>query len=316
MALICYHASHEQFSPSHLLSLVQRAERAGFQGIHASDHFHPWSERQGQSGFTFSWIGAAMQATTLPFSMVCAPGQRLHPAIVAQAIATLCEMFPGRFNIELGSGEAINECITGTPWPAKEERNERLMECFHVIKRLLAGEEVNFDGSVHIRHARLYTLPRKQPALLCAAISEQTSSWAGDWADGLLTTAGSIEETQQKINSFRHNGGADKPVYVQFAFSYARDKVAALEGAYDQWRSNILPADQLSNYSRIHQFEEATQNITRQQLSDVVPIYANMEELYNQLQQYLQLDIDRLVLHNVNREQEAFIDDFSMIAAK
>src|SRR5689334_21066727 len=86
MALICYHASHEQFAPSHLLKLVRLAEEAGFDGIHSSDHFHPWSERQGQSGFTLSWIAAAMQSTSLPFSMICIPGQRLHPAIAAQAM--------------------------------------------------------------------------------------------------------------------------------------------------------------------------------------------------------------------------------------
>ncbi len=104
MATLCYHASHEQFPPSQLLQWVQLAEKNGFGGIHSSDHFHPWSVRQGHAGFTFSWIAAAMQATTLPFSMVCTPGQRLHPAIVAQAIATLGEMFPGRFSIELASG--------------------------------------------------------------------------------------------------------------------------------------------------------------------------------------------------------------------
>src|SRR5690349_14422670 len=119
MAPICYHASHEQFAPSQLLRLAIAAEDAGFDGVHSSDHFHPWSVRQGQSGFSFSWIAAALQATTLPFSMVCAPGQRYHPAIVAQAISTLAELFPGRINFELGSGEAINEIITGEEWPSK-----------------------------------------------------------------------------------------------------------------------------------------------------------------------------------------------------
>src|SRR3712207_2156707 len=107
MTTIAYHASHEQFSPSHLLKLVAAAEQAGFDAIHSSDHFHPWSTRQGHSGFSFAWMGAAMNAVDLPFSQVCAPGQRYHPAIVAQAIATLAEMFPGRLSVELGTGEAI-----------------------------------------------------------------------------------------------------------------------------------------------------------------------------------------------------------------
>src|SRR5688500_5364077 len=109
MALIGYHASHEQFKPSQLLKWVRLAETSGFDVINCSDHFHPWSKRQGQSGFSFAWLGAAMQTTTLPFGVVCAPGQRYHPAIIAQAIATLCEMFPERFWVSIGSGEALNE---------------------------------------------------------------------------------------------------------------------------------------------------------------------------------------------------------------
>ena len=92
----------------------------------SSDHFSPWSERQGESGFAWSWLGAAMGATTLPFGVVNAPGQRYHPAIVAQAAATLCEMFPGRLWVALGTGEASNEHITGDPWPDKATRNARL----------------------------------------------------------------------------------------------------------------------------------------------------------------------------------------------
>jgi alkanesulfonate monooxygenase SsuD/methylene tetrahydromethanopterin reductase-like flavin-dependent oxidoreductase (luciferase family) len=118
--MIGYQASHEQFAPSHLLKLVKRAEEAGFTAVNSSDHFHPWSTEQGQSGYAFAWLGAAMHQTGLPFGSVCAPGQRYHPAIVAQAIATLSEMFEGRFWIALGSGEALNERITGERCPDKK----------------------------------------------------------------------------------------------------------------------------------------------------------------------------------------------------
>jgi coenzyme F420-dependent glucose-6-phosphate dehydrogenase len=116
---IGYHCSHEQWPPSKLLAHVQRAEQAAFDAAMCSDHFHPWLEDQGHSGFSWSWLGAAMQATTLSFGTVCAPGQRYHPAVVAQAAATLAEMFPGRFWLSVGSGEALNESITGEPWPPK-----------------------------------------------------------------------------------------------------------------------------------------------------------------------------------------------------
>src|SRR5918995_402205 len=116
--LIGYHASHEQFSPAELLGLVRLAERSGFEAAMASDHISPFSLRQGQSGFVWSWLGAALATTQLSFGTVNAPGQRYHPTIVAQAIATLSQMFPERFWVALGSGQFINEHVVGTQWPS------------------------------------------------------------------------------------------------------------------------------------------------------------------------------------------------------
>ena len=137
-----YHASHEQFKPSALLEYVKAAEKAGFTAALSSDHFHPWSVNQAESGYAWSWLGAAMEATNLPFGVVCAPGQRYHPAIIAQAAATLAQMFRDRFWVALGSGQALNEQITGERWLAKAERNQRLQECVDIIRALWAGETV------------------------------------------------------------------------------------------------------------------------------------------------------------------------------
>src|SRR3569832_1694369 len=127
MVQISYHASHEQFAPSRMLALVKRAEAAGFNAAKCSDHFHPWSERQGESGFAWSWLGGAMEATRFPFGIISAPGYRYHPAVLAQAAATIGEMYPGRLWLALGSGEALNESITGQYWPDKSERNAKLL---------------------------------------------------------------------------------------------------------------------------------------------------------------------------------------------
>src|SRR6476620_11478856 len=158
--MIGYHASHEQFLPSELLRYAKLAEEAGFAAINCSDHFHPWSERQGQSGYSFAWLGAAMANSKLPFGVVCAPGYRNHPAVVAQTATTLAEMFPDRFWMSMGTGEALNERITGEKWPLKAERNQRLLECYDVIKKLLGGETVTHFGKVIVEHAKLYTLPK------------------------------------------------------------------------------------------------------------------------------------------------------------
>lgn len=154
MPTVGFHASHEQLAPSTLLDAVCLAEQHGFTAAMSSDHFAPWSARQGESGFAWSWLGAAMQATTLPFGVVTAPGQRHHPAVLAQAIATLGEMFPGRLWVALGSGEASNEHITGDRWPDKPARNARLLECAEVIRALLAGDEVlEHDAPAVLAHA-------------------------------------------------------------------------------------------------------------------------------------------------------------------
>ena len=314
--MIAYHASHEQFAPSRLLSLAQAAEAAGFDAIHSSDHFHPWSERQGESGFAFSWVAAVLQATTLPVSMVCAPGQRYHTAIVAQAIATLAEMYPGRYSVELGSGEALNEMITGTAWPNKQIRNERLRESADVIRKLLNGQQVNFQGHIKVRNATLYTLPAVKPPLFCAAISEQTAAWAGQWADGLLTTAGDLQEVIKKKQQFENGGGKGKPIHLQFSFSYDRDRESAINGAYHQWRTNVIGTDKLDDLSTPQQFDKVAEKITRVDIAEKVPIYTNINTVIEHAREYLQNGFQMVILHNVNTNQEQFIKDFGKVYKK
>lgn len=310
MSVIAYHASHEQHPPSALLRYAVAAEQAGFQAIHSSDHFHPWSERQGQSGFSFSWMGAAMQATRLPFSMVCAPGQRYHPAIVAQAIATLAEMFPDRFSVELGSGEALNESITGDVWPQKEERNARLLESVQVIRRLLHGETVTHNGLVKVKEAKLYTLPSALPPLMAAALSEKTAEWAGSWAEGLITVAAEEDQLQSIVNAFRNGGGAGKPIYVQIAFSYARSEREAQDAAFEQWRTNFFTPDILNDLTKPTQFDSIAENVRPEDVAGKMMITADPEQCIRMVQQYIKMGFDRIILHNVNRQQDLFIQDF------
>lgn len=310
MALITYHASHEQYAPSALVRYAVAAEQAGFQAIHSSDHFHPWSEKQGQSGHSFSWLGAAMQATSLPFSMVCAPGQRYHPAIVAQAIATLAEMFPDRFSVELGSGEALNECITGARWPHKEERNARLLECATIIRRLLNGDTVTHDGLVKIKEAKLYTLPATPPLLMAAALSETTAAWAGTWADGLITIGDNHEQLQRVIAAFRKGGGWDKPVFVQLAFSYAASEAEAKAAAFDQWRTNIFPPEILNELSIPTQFDSIARYVRPEDVIERMPILSSAEQCLAMVSSYISNDVDRLILHNVHPHQEWFVKEF------
>ncbi|RPD51768.1 LLM class flavin-dependent oxidoreductase [Paracnuella aquatica] len=310
MAILGYQASHEQFTPSELLRWAQAAEAAGFAAVNSSDHFYPWSERQGQSGFSFAWLGAAMQATTVPYGLVCTPGYRYHPAVVAQAIATLCELFPGRFWVSLGSGEALNEAITGEKWPIKSERNERLFECASIIRRLLHGETVTHHGRVTVEEARLYTLPKQMPLLIGAAVTAETAGWVGSWADGLITVHRPYNELKAVVDAFRKGGGEGKPMYLKSQISYAATQEAALAGAYDQWRTNIFHGTVLGDLSKVEQFDALGEMVQPEELKDMVRISSNIDQHIEWIEQDISLGFERIVLHNVNREQDLFIKDF------
>jgi len=310
MAKFGYHASHEQFKPSVLLEYAQAAEKAGFNAGLSSDHFHPWSDRQGESGYAWSWLGAALQATSLSFGVVCAPGQRYHPAIIAQAAATLAEMFPNRFWVALGSGQALNEQITGEGWPAKAERNERLRECVDVIRALWAGETVTHYGLVQVEEAKLYSRPEVSPRIVGAAITAATAEWVGGWADGLITISHPYDKLREVVEAFRRGGGEGKPMYLKVQLSYGQDEEKALQGAYDQWRTNIFKSLVLSDLRLPKQFDAAAEFVKPEDMYEYVRISAEPEQHIEWLQKDLELGFSELYLHNVNREQQGFIEVF------
>jgi probable non-F420 flavinoid oxidoreductase len=307
---IAYHASHEQFPPSLLLELAVLAEKAGFSALHSSDHFQPWNSAQGESGFTFSWIGAAMQATTLPIGMVCAPGQRYHPVMVAQAAATLAEMFPDRLWISLGSGEAINEYFSAEPWPPKAARNERLKECHDVIVRLLNGELVDYSGHIKVQKAKLYTLPKVKPKFIGAAVTPETAAWLGSWADGLVTINKPMDKLKEIVDAFRSGGGAGKPISLKVQLSYDTDSNLALQGAFEQWNTNIFESSLLSDLTTVEQFEAAAKYVRPEDMHEAVHISANLEEHLEILTNYKNMGFETLILHNVNKNQRTFIENF------
>jgi coenzyme F420-dependent glucose-6-phosphate dehydrogenase len=291
--IIGFHASHEQWPPSRLLQYMRSAERAGFSAAMCSDHFHPWSERQANSGFAWSWLGAALQATSLPFGVVTVPGQRYHPAIIAQAAATFSEMFPGRFWLAVGSGEALNEHITGERWPPKADRNARPKEAVDVIRALWRGETANHDGRVRVKEARLYTCPETPPLLFGAALTEQTAEWMGAWADGLIT-----------------GGGAGKPVFLQTALAYDRDEAWALQAAHDQWRHAALETVQLADLSMPADFDAATAHVSPQVLYQGIRISSDLAQHRAWLEEDMALGCQAIYLHHVGRDVDRFIDVF------
>ena len=311
MVKIGFHASHEQHPPSRLLEYVQLAEQAGFQAAMCSDHFHPWITDEAESGFAWSWLGAAMQATTLTFGTVCAPGQRYHPAIIAQAAATLAEMFPGRFWLAVGSGEALNESITGASWPPKPARNERLQEAADVMRALWRGETVNHEGRFFkVREARLYTRPESPPLLIGAALTPETARWMGGWADGLITAGASNEGLREVVESFREGGGGGKPMFLQSALSYAATKEEALRAAHRQWRHAALDAASIADLATPKEFDKACEQIPPEALEDKLRISADVNELWDSIERDAELGFDAIYLHQVGCDLPTFIDVF------
>jgi coenzyme F420-dependent glucose-6-phosphate dehydrogenase len=311
MVTFGYHASHEQHAPSKLLQYVRLAEQAGFAAAMCSDHFHPWIEQQGQSGFTWSWLGAALEATRLTFGCVNAPGWRYHPAIIAQAAATLCEMYPERFWLAVGSGEALNEHITGQRWPTKSERNERLIECVTVMRKLWAGDTVTQHGRIVVEQAKLYTLPKKPPPLYGAALSAETAEWVGSWADGLITVGAPAATLAEVVNAFHRGGGAGKPVKVQAALAWAPTKAEARDGAWSQWRANVIGGDVLAILRTCADFEAAARFITEDDVARCLPVSHDPLEHAERLQEYVDAGATDIYLFNVAPPQREFIEMFA-----
>jgi probable non-F420 flavinoid oxidoreductase len=311
MTRIGYHASHEQFDPKSLLGFVQQAERAGFAAAKCSDHFHPWSARQGQSGFAHAWLGAALQATSFPIGTISAPGYRYHPAILAQSAATLGVMFPDRFWIALGSGEAINESVTGAPWPDKDERNNVLEECVAVMRALLEGETVTHRGRVTVIEAKLYSRPTTAPPLFAAAMSKETARDVATWADGLLTTAGEdTSAVRDVIAAFRDAGGEDKPVVLQAALCWAETEGEAESEAMHQWSGVSIGGEVTQDLRHTADFDRIAARTSIGDLRKTLPISASLQYHLDWIGRLLELEPAELHLHQVGRNQAEFIDTF------
>jgi probable non-F420 flavinoid oxidoreductase len=307
--LIGLHCSNEQLPPSRLLRHAQEAEAAGFDAGMSSDHFSPWSSRQGESGFAWSWLGAALQATSLPFGVVNAPGQRYHPAIIAQAAASLTEMFPDRLWVALGSGEAANEHITGERWPAKPVRERRLRECVDVMRALFAGEEVTHHGHVVVDRARLWTRPIEPPPLIGAAVSEKTARWAGSWADGLATVNAPPEQLKKIVDAYRDGGGQGRLV-LQVHLSWAPNEEEALRVAHHQWRTNVFDPPVCWDVETVEEFDRRAMSVTPDDVRAKVLVSADLGRHLEWLRELAGLGFDELALHHVGQDLDPFIDAF------
>lgn len=307
---IGYHVSHEQFSPNDLLAYVKLAENSGFDFASSSDHFHPWTNKQGHSGFAWAWLGAAMSQTSIDFSVVNCPGYRYHPAIIAQAAATLDVMFPHRFSLCVGSGEALNEAIIGQGWPTKNERNLHLQESVQIIRDLWLGKTVTHHGRIRVEEATLYTRPLTNISIVGAAITPETAAFMAPWTDELITLSQPYSVLKQIVDSWQRNGGKDKPMTIKVQLSYHQDEKIALYDAYEEWGSNIFASSVVAELRTPEQFEKVKVLIQPEQMYQFVNISADLEQHIQWLHSYSSLGFNKILLHNVNTHQKQFIKIF------
>lgn len=307
MTTVGFHASHEQIAPSQLLEDLQRAEQAGFDAAMCSDHFLPWSQRQGHSGFSFAWLGAALASTSLSVGSVCAPGQRHHPAVVAQATATLGEMFPGRYWAALGSGQAMNEHITGDRWPDREQRRRRLEESAAVIRRLHRGEWVTHHGAVVVEDAHLYDRPEQPVPLYAACISEESARRAAGWAEGFITLNQPGQVQNRVLEAYRGAGG-EGPAMLQVHLSWAPTRWKAEEIAHDQWRSNVFgpPLDQ--DLPTPEHFDSAAEEVGLASVLEVVWTSEDARQHAEWLAEAAEAGFETLYLHHVGQDQRPWLE--------
>lgn len=309
MTVFGFHASHEQIAPSQLLRDVIHAEQAGFGAAMSSDHFMPWSQRQGHSGFTLSWLGAALASTSFSIGSVNAPGQRYHPAVVAQATATLAEMFPGRYWTALGAGQAMNEHITGDRWPDQETRRRRLEESADVIRRLHRGETVSHSGLVEVDTAYLYDRPAEPIPLYAACITPESAQRAARWAEGMITLNQPGGAQDDVLKAYRDAGGRG-PAMLQIHLSWAPTRREAEDIAYDQWRSNVFgpPLDQ--DLPTPEHFDAAAEEVSLPKVLEAVWASESAQQHAEWIAGAAERGFERIYLHHVGQEQSPFIETF------
>jgi coenzyme F420-dependent glucose-6-phosphate dehydrogenase len=318
MTRLGYAAIFEQFHPTDLLDYSRLAEENGFDSIMASDHFHPWTPQQGQSAFVWSWMGALGATTSrLRFGTgVTPPGYRYHPAIIAQAAATLEAMYPGRFWLGLGAGEALNEHITGEYWPEAPQRLERLQESIEVIRQLWTGKVTKYSGKhIKLESARIYTLPDRPPPMYVATAGPIQSERTGRFCDGIITVGAADEKIKMLLGRFEkgaQSAGKDPttmPRMIQLHVSWAGTQKEAEDQAVKEWPNGgmAFPKQDIRNPE---DFEAMAKLVRPENFKNRVLITPDLEQHRAHIQHYIDLGFTEVYVHNVGRNQCEFIEAY------
>lgn len=305
MTEIGYSLSSEEHGPRELIEQARRAEEVGFTFALISDHFHPWIDQQGNSPFVWTTLGGIAQVTDhlrLGTGVTC-PTFRYHPAIVAQAAATVACLLPGRFFLGVGTGEYLNEHILGDHWPDIDVRQDMLEEAVEIIRELWTGDEVSFWGGYYtVEKTRIFTLPQQETPIYLAAAGPDSAELAGKIGDGLV----SVAPEKEVVETFEKNGGAGKQKIGQITVVWAEDETQARNTMLKWWPNTVVPGSLSQQLQTPSDFEAIAKIAKPEDIVKHIVLGPDPEKHIQGLQQYVDAGFDQVYVHQIGPDQEGF----------
>lgn len=304
---IGYKLAAEAFGPAELVRQAVLAERAGFDFVEISDHYHPWLDHQGHSPFAWTVLGSIAAKTSrigLATGVTC-PTVRYHPAIVAQAAATLALLSDGRFVLGVGSGERLNEHVTGAGFPdAVSTRHEMLREALEIIRLLWRGGYQSYEGKhLRLRDARVFDLPRELPLIAVAASGPASTRIAAELGDGLFAT----EDKAEIVRQYRDAGGGG-PYYAEVPMAWAPDEHTAAKAALETSRWAVTGWKVMSELPNPVNFDAATTTVREEDILEKFACGPDPARYVEVAQRFVDAGFDRLVMQNAGPDPDGFID--------
>lgn len=304
MARFGYKLMTEEHGPKALVENAVAAEAAGFDFVSISDHFHPWLEAQGHAPFAWSVLGAIAHATStigIATGLTC-PIIRYHPAIVAQAAATVALLSDGRFTLAVGAGERLNEHVTGARWPSIPERHAMLGEAIDIMRLLWSGG-VHSHVSAHyvLDHAQLYDLPDAPLPLVVGVSGPKSVELAAEKADGIMAT----EPKAELVDGFRHTKG-DGPAYAEAVCAWAPSEAEGLRLAHETFRFSALGWAVNSELPTVEGFEKASAFVRPDDLKASIAAGPDVARHVETVRTYLEAGFDHIVLTCPGPDQAGF----------
>lgn len=303
---IGYTLSSEERQPDELVRLAQCAEDTGFTYALISDHYHPWTDAQGSSPFVWSVLGgiASNTARLRVGTGVTCPIMRIHPAVIAQAAATVGCLMPGRFFLGVGSGESLNEHITGQAWPPPDVRQDMLEEAVGIIRLLhQGGEHSHYGKYFQVHDARVYNLPQQPVPIYVAAGGKQSGELAGRIGDGLICSA----PARESVDAFQRSGGAGKPRYGQLTVCWAKTEDAAVETALKFWPISALSGQFKNELPRPAYLEQASRSVKPEDLKKEIVCGPDPQRHLEGIAEFVRAGFDHVYVHQVGPDQEGFM---------